>query len=59
MVSVMAVELSCAALTVREINQALRQLPDGTSVRLTEVRGQQQDIERMSKRAAVSPRALS
>jgi methylamine---glutamate N-methyltransferase subunit B len=40
MVSVMAVELSCADLGVREINAALRQLPDGASVRLTEVRGQ-------------------
>ncbi len=34
------VELSCAELSVREINAALRQLPDGTAVRLTEARGQ-------------------
>jgi glutamate synthase domain-containing protein 3 len=40
MVGVTAVELSCAAMTVREINQALRALPDGTGVRLLEVRGQ-------------------
>jgi methylamine---glutamate N-methyltransferase subunit B len=40
MVSLMAVELSCGDRGVREINAALRQLPDGASVRLTEVRGQ-------------------
>jgi glutamate synthase domain-containing protein 3 len=37
---VTTVEVSCDALTVREINQALRALPDGTGVRLLEVRGQ-------------------
>jgi len=31
MVSVMAVELSCGDMTVREIKEALRQLPDGNS----------------------------
>ena len=35
MVSVMAVELSCADRSVREINAALRQLPDGTSLGYT------------------------
>ena len=39
-VSSSAVELSCAGLTVRTINAALRELPDGTAVRLTEARGQ-------------------
>jgi len=34
-----AVELSCADLSVRELNEALHQLPDGTSVRITEPRG--------------------
>jgi formylmethanofuran dehydrogenase subunit C len=34
------VELSCAGLPVRAINAALRELPDGTAVRLTEARGQ-------------------
>jgi methylamine---glutamate N-methyltransferase subunit B len=36
---VTAVELSCAELTVRELNSALRTLPDGTAVRITEPRG--------------------
>jgi len=35
-----AVELSCAELSVREINAVLRGLPDGTAVRITEPRGQ-------------------
>jgi methylamine---glutamate N-methyltransferase subunit B len=39
MAGVTAVELSCAELSVRELNQALRQLPDGTAVRITEPRG--------------------
>src|SRR5262249_25383685 len=34
-----AVELSCAELSVRELNEALRRLPDGTVVRVTEPRG--------------------
>jgi methylamine---glutamate N-methyltransferase subunit B len=34
-----AVELSCAELSVRELNQALRELPAGTPVRITEPRG--------------------
>ena len=38
--SAAAVELSCAGLSVRAINAALRELPDGTAVRLTEARGQ-------------------
>jgi methylamine---glutamate N-methyltransferase subunit B len=33
------VEFSCAELSVRELNEALRQLPDGTAVRVTEPRG--------------------
>ncbi len=32
-------ELSCAELSVREINAALRELPDGTHVRIAEPRG--------------------
>ena len=39
MASVTAVELSCAELTVREVNSALRALPDGSAVRITEPRG--------------------
>ncbi len=34
-----AVELSCADLSVRELNSELRRLPDGTVVRITEPRG--------------------
>jgi len=36
---VTAVELSCAELSVRQVNEALRQLPGGTAVHLTEPRG--------------------
>jgi methylamine---glutamate N-methyltransferase subunit B len=36
---VTAVELSCAELSVREVNAALRELPDGSAVRITEPRG--------------------
>jgi methylamine---glutamate N-methyltransferase subunit B len=36
---VTAVELSCAELSVREINAALRELPDGSVVRICEPRG--------------------
>jgi glutamate synthase domain-containing protein 3 len=39
-VQLSSVELSCAELSVREINAALRQLPDGTAVRLAGARGQ-------------------
>ncbi len=39
MAGVTAVELSCAELSVRELNEALRQLPDGTAVRITQPRG--------------------
>ena len=39
MARVTAVELSCAGLSVRDLNEALRQLPDGTAVRITEPRG--------------------
>jgi len=34
-----AVELSCAELSVREVNAALSKLPDGTTVRITQPRG--------------------
>jgi formylmethanofuran dehydrogenase subunit C len=34
-----AVEFSCAELSVRELNSALRELPDGAVVRITEPRG--------------------
>jgi glutamate synthase domain-containing protein 3 len=34
-----AVELDCAGLSVRQVNEALRQLPDGTAVRITQPRG--------------------
>jgi methylamine---glutamate N-methyltransferase subunit B len=37
--SLTSVELSCAELSVREVNGALRQLPDGTAVTVTEPRG--------------------
>jgi methylamine---glutamate N-methyltransferase subunit B len=36
---VTAVELSCAELSVREVNAALRELPDGSAIRITEPRG--------------------
>ncbi len=39
MAGLTAVEFSCAELSVRELNEALRQLPDGTAVRVTEPRG--------------------
>jgi methylamine---glutamate N-methyltransferase subunit B len=39
MAALAAVELSCAELSVREINAALRGLPDGTAVHITEPRG--------------------
>ena len=39
MAGVTAVELSCAELSVREVNAALRELPDGSAVRITEPRG--------------------
>ena len=39
MAGVTAVELSCAELPVRELNAALRALPDGTVVRIIEPRG--------------------
>jgi len=39
MAGVTAVELSCAELSVREVNTALRGLPDGSAVRITEPRG--------------------
>jgi methylamine---glutamate N-methyltransferase subunit B len=34
-----AVELSCADMTVRQVNQALRALPDGSVIRIAEPRG--------------------
>jgi glutamate synthase domain-containing protein 3 len=39
MAALAAVELSCAELSVREINTALRGLPDGTAVHITQPRG--------------------
>jgi len=36
MAGVTAVEFSCAELSVREVNSALRELPDGAVVRITE-----------------------
>src|SRR5206468_11693707 len=39
MAGVTAVELSCAELSVREVNAALHGLPDGSAVRITEPRG--------------------
>ena len=39
MAGVTAVEFSCAELPVREVNAALRGLPDGSIVRITEPRG--------------------
>jgi len=37
--SVTSVEFSCAELPVRELNAMLRELPDGSTVRITEPRG--------------------
>ncbi|HTX00540.1 MAG TPA: hypothetical protein VMD59_17300 [Acidimicrobiales bacterium] len=37
--SLSALQLSCAELSVRELNAALRQLPDGAEVRICEPRG--------------------
>lgn len=39
MAELTAIELSCAQLSVREINAALRDLPDGTTVKITEPKG--------------------
>ena len=39
MAGVTAVELSCTDLTVRQVNEALRALPDGSIVRIAEPRG--------------------
>lgn len=39
MAELTTVDLSCAGLSVREINAVLRDLPDGTAVRITEPRG--------------------
>ena len=39
MAGVTAVEFSCAELSVREVNTALRGLPDGSAVRIIEPRG--------------------
>ena len=39
MASVTSVEFSCAELPVRELNAMLRELPDGSTVRITEPRG--------------------
>ena len=39
MANLTALELSCSALSVRDLNRALRELPDGTAVSITEPRG--------------------
>jgi methylamine---glutamate N-methyltransferase subunit B len=38
-VAATAIELNCAAMTVREVNVALHELPAGSTVRITEPRG--------------------
>jgi len=49
-----AIELSCAGLPVRAINAALRELPDGTAVRLTEARGQHNLAVGLSARLGIT-----
>ena len=50
MAGVTAVEFSCAELPVRELNAALRGLPDGTVVRITEPRGRHNLAVGLTKR---------
>lgn len=54
MAGVTAVELSCAALSVREVNAALRELADGTAVRITEPRGRHNLAVGLSNRIEIT-----
>ena len=54
MAGVTATELSCAELSVREVNEALRQLPDGATVRITEPRGRHNLAVGLSNRLHVT-----
>jgi glutamate synthase domain-containing protein 3 len=49
-----AVELSCAELSVREINTALHGLPDGTAVRITQPRGRHNLVVGISGRLDIT-----
>jgi len=51
---VTAVELSCAELSVRELNSALRELPDGTSVRITQPRGRHNLAVGLTRRLGIT-----
>ena len=54
MAGVTAVELSCAELSVRELNSALRELPDGTSVRITQPRGRHNLAVGLTRRLGIT-----
>lgn len=54
MAGVMAVELSCAQLPVREVNAALAGLPDGTTVRITEPRGRHNLAVGLTRRLGIT-----
>jgi glutamate synthase domain-containing protein 3 len=49
-----AVELSCAEMSVREINAVLRGLPDGTAVRISQPRGRHNLVVGISGRLDVT-----
>jgi len=51
---VTAAEFSCAELSVRELNSALRELPDGTAVRITEPRGRHNLAVGLSARLGIT-----
>ena len=54
MAGVTAVELSCAELSVREVNAALRELADGSAVRITEPRGRHNLAVGLSNRIEIT-----
>ncbi len=54
MVTGAAVELSCSELSVSEVNEALRELPDGAQVRITEPRGRHNIAVGLSKKLSIS-----
>jgi len=51
---VTSVELSCAELPVREVNAMLRELPDGSIVRITEPRGRHNLAVGLSRRLDIT-----
>jgi methylamine---glutamate N-methyltransferase subunit B len=51
---VTAVELSCGELSVRQVNAALRELPDGAAVRITEPRGRHNIAVGLSNRLDIT-----